>query len=94
MKESDIRSFLDGDVDATWLLRALEKGNAATQLIVDLDEAICLTPEEMRRLCDAHLAGGLPVDCWFMGPPQSGPDRSRDPRRLRTRLRTGARRPR
>jgi hypothetical protein len=62
MKESDIRSFLDGDVDATWLLRALEQDAAATQLIVDLEEAMCLTPEEMRRLCDAHLAGGFPVD--------------------------------
>jgi hypothetical protein len=62
MKESDIRSFLDGDVDATWLSRVLEDDASATELVADLDDAVCLTPEEMRRLCDAHLAGGLPVD--------------------------------
>ena len=62
MKESDIRGFLDGDVDAAWLSRALEDDASATELVADLDEAVCLTPEEMRRLCDAHLREGLPVD--------------------------------
>jgi hypothetical protein len=62
MKESDIRSFLDGDVDAQWLSRVLEDDAAATELEADLDEAVCLTPEEMRRLCDAHLREGLPAD--------------------------------
>ena len=62
MKESDIRSFFEGDVDATWLGRALEDDTAATELVADLEDAVCLTPEEMRRLCDAHLSGGLPVD--------------------------------
>lgn len=62
MKESDIRGFLDGDIDASWLGRALEDDSAATELVADLDEAVCLTPEEMRRLCDAHLDGGLPAD--------------------------------
>ena len=62
MRESDIRSFLDGDVDAAWLSRVLEDGSNATELVADLEEAICLTPGEMRRLCDAHLDGGLPVD--------------------------------
>jgi hypothetical protein len=62
MKESDIRSFLEGDVDVAWLSRLLENDRAATELVADLDEAVCLTPGEMRRLCDAHLDGGLPVD--------------------------------
>jgi hypothetical protein len=62
MKESDIRGFFDGDVDATWLGRVLEDDSAATELVADLDEAVCLTPEEMRRLCDAHIDGGLPAD--------------------------------
>ena len=62
MRESDIRSFLDGDVDAGWLSRVLEDGANATELVADLQEAVCLTPGEMRRLCDAHLDGGLPVD--------------------------------
>ena len=62
MRESDIRSFLDGDVDAAWLSRVLEGDASATELVADLDEAVCLTPGEMRRLCDAHLDGGLPVD--------------------------------
>ncbi len=62
MRESDIRGFLDGDVDASWLGRVLEDDTAATELVADLDEAVCLTPEEMRRLCDAHLDGGLPAD--------------------------------
>jgi hypothetical protein len=62
MKESDIRSFLEGDIDAAWLSRALENDSAALELIADLDEAVCLTPEEMRRLCDAHLSEGLPAD--------------------------------
>jgi len=62
MRESDIRSFLDGDVDAAWLSRVLEDDVFATELVADLDEAVCLTPEEMRRLCDAHLREGLPAD--------------------------------
>jgi hypothetical protein len=62
MKESDILSFLEGDVDAVWLGRALEDDAAATQLEVDLNNSIVLTSEEIRRLCDAHLSGGLPVD--------------------------------
>ena len=62
MKESVIRSFLEGDVDARWIARALEDAAAAIELEADLDEAICLTPEEMRRLCDAHLREGLPAD--------------------------------
>jgi hypothetical protein len=63
MRESDIRSFFEGDVDAAWLSRVLEEDEAAaTELVADLEEAVCLTPGEMRRLCDAHLDGGLPVD--------------------------------
>ena len=62
MRESDIRSFLDGDVDAAWLSRVLEDDAAATELEADLDDAVCLTPEEMRRLCDAHLREGLPAN--------------------------------
>jgi hypothetical protein len=62
MRETEIRSFLEGDVDAAWLSRVLEDDASATELVADIDEAIVLRPEEMRRLCDAHLAGGLPVD--------------------------------
>jgi hypothetical protein len=62
MKESEIRSFFEGDVDAAWLSRVLENDGSATELVADLDESVCLTPGEIRRLCDAHLDGGLPVD--------------------------------
>lgn len=62
MKESDIRNFLEGDLDARWIARNLKDDAAATELVADLDEAVCLTPEEMRRLCDAHLREGLPAD--------------------------------
>src|SRR5262245_55489170 len=58
MKESDIRGFLDG----AWIARALEDDAVATELVADLVEAVCLTPGEMRRLCDAHLREGLTVD--------------------------------
>lgn len=61
MKESDILSFFEGDVDALWLSQALEDDAAAAQLEADLDNSIVLTSEEIRRLCDAHLNGGLPV---------------------------------
>ena len=36
MKESDIRGFLDGDVDASWLGRVLEDDAAATQLVAEI----------------------------------------------------------
>jgi hypothetical protein len=62
MKESEIRGFLEGDLDPTFLCRVLEDDDAATQLVADLDETICLTSEEIRKLCDAHLTGGLPAD--------------------------------
>ena len=62
MKESDILGFFEGDVDAAWLGRALEDDAATTQLEADLDNSIVLTSEEIRRLCDAHLTGALPVD--------------------------------
>ncbi len=62
MKESDIRSFLEGDADAAWLSRILERDGSGPLLEADLDSSVRLTPEEMRRLCDAHLDGGLPVD--------------------------------
>jgi hypothetical protein len=61
MRESDLRGFLEGDVDTAWLSRALESDSAGPDLVVDLDEAVLLTPEEMRRLCDAHLQEGLPA---------------------------------
>ena len=59
MKESEIRSFLEGDIDASWIARALEDDARATELVADLDEAVCLTREEMTRLCEAHVSGGL-----------------------------------
>jgi hypothetical protein len=62
MKESELRGFLEGDIDAGWLGRALENGNNATSLITDLDAPVELTPEEILRLCDAHLDGGLTSD--------------------------------
>jgi hypothetical protein len=62
MKESEIRGFLEGDLDPSFLCQVLEDDTAATELIADLNEAICLTSEEIRKLCDAHLNGGLPAD--------------------------------
>src|SRR5262247_3606318 len=62
MRESELRSFFEGDVDAAWLGRALERGNAATSLVTDLERTVRLTPEEMLRLCDAHIEGGLSSD--------------------------------
>ena len=62
MKESDILSFFEGDVDAAWLGRALENDAAAARLEADLDNSIVLTTEEIRQLCDAHLSGSLAVD--------------------------------
>ena len=61
MKESELRSFFEGDVDATWLGRALERGNASS-LVTDLDSPVRLTSDEMVRLCDAHIEGGLSSD--------------------------------
>ena len=62
MKESDILSFFEGDVDAAWLGRVIGEDAAAIRLEADLDNSIVLTSEEIRRLCDAHLCGGLAVD--------------------------------
>ena len=36
MKESDIRGFLDGNVDAAWLSRALEDDASATELVAEI----------------------------------------------------------
>jgi hypothetical protein len=62
MKESDLRSFFEGDVDATWLGRALEDDDEATSLVTDLDSPARLTSTEILRLCDAHLDGALTAD--------------------------------
>jgi hypothetical protein len=62
MRESDLKSFLEGDVDASWLDRALEEHDGAGTLVTDLDDPVRLTSEEVLRLCDAHLAGGLSAD--------------------------------
>lgn len=62
MKESDLKSFLEGDVDASWLGRVLEKWDAVPALDADLQAPVTLTPDELLRLCDAHLAGGLSAD--------------------------------
>ena len=62
MKESELRSFFQGDVDATWLGRALERGNAANSLVTDLKSPVRLTSDEMVRLCDAHIDGRLSSD--------------------------------
>ena len=62
MRESDLKSFLEGDVDADWLGRALERRDGAGTLVTDLDDPVRLTSEEVLRLCDAHLVGGLSPD--------------------------------
>jgi hypothetical protein len=62
MRESDLRSFFEGDVDATWLGRALEDDHEATTLINDLDRPALLRSAEILRLCDAHLDGALSTD--------------------------------
>ncbi|HEX4824360.1 MAG TPA: hypothetical protein VFV19_08610 [Candidatus Polarisedimenticolaceae bacterium] len=62
MKESELRSFFEGDIDAAWLGRALESGDAATSLVTDLDAPVRLTSGEMVRLCDAHIEGALSPD--------------------------------
>ena len=40
MKESDIRNFLEGDLDARWIARILEDDTTATELVADLDGAV------------------------------------------------------
>jgi hypothetical protein len=62
MKESELRSFLEGDVDAAWLEQALERDDAPSPLVTDLDAPVRLTSEELMRLCDAHIEGGLSTD--------------------------------
>ena len=62
MRESDLRNFFEGDVDGTWLAQALEHTNGAGALESDLNNPVRLTPEEILRLCDAHLIEGLPAD--------------------------------
>ncbi len=62
MKESDLKGFFEGDVDAAWLGQALDDARAATSLEPDLDDPMHLTLEDMVRLCDAHLGGGVSVD--------------------------------
>lgn len=62
MKESDLKSFLLGDVDAGWLGRVLDKIDSSRSLDVDLPAPVTLTSDELLRLCDAHLDGGLSAD--------------------------------
>jgi len=59
MKESELKGFFDGDVDAIWLELSLENVAVATSLDSDLPDPVRLTASEMVRLCDAHLDGGL-----------------------------------
>lgn len=62
MRESDLRNFFEGDVDGAWLARALERPDGAGTLVTDLPAPVLLTPEELLRLCDAHLMEGFPTD--------------------------------
>lgn len=59
MRESDLKGFLEGDRDVSWLSDALASVAGTPALVADLDDPMVLTPDEIRRLCDAHLAHGL-----------------------------------
>ena len=59
MRESDLKGFLEGDRDVSWLSDALDRAAGPDALVADLEAPVMLTPEEMRLLCDAHLAHGL-----------------------------------
>jgi hypothetical protein len=63
MRESDLRNFFEGDVDGVWLGQALEANGAPDLLESDLPNPMRLTADELLRLCDAHLAEGLSVEC-------------------------------
>lgn len=62
MKESDLKGFLDGDLDAAWLGRVTEEAEPDSALEPDLGEEQTLAPVDLVRLCDAHIDGGLTLD--------------------------------
>lgn len=58
MKESQLREFLDGKRDAAWLADAIGSLHDGA-LVADLPAAVHLSRDDLIRLCDAHLVGGL-----------------------------------
>ena len=62
MKESELKSFLEGDLDAKWLRRAVNRWDEDGGLEPDLTAEHTLAPAELLRLLDAHVEGGLPLD--------------------------------
>lgn len=68
MRESLLRDFLRGSGDAAALAEGLEdvlgRGPlvSGSNLILDLEEEVSVGPEDLIRLCDATLDGGLDPD--------------------------------
>lgn len=57
MKESDLKAFLHGDIDAARLEEAARDVDG--ELGPDLDDVVTLGRDELVLLCDGHLEGKL-----------------------------------
>ena len=58
MKETELQQYLKGERDTTWLAGAIEALPDGA-LDADLRAAVMLSRDDLIRLCDAHLTGGL-----------------------------------
>ena len=58
MKETELQQYLKGERDTTWLAREIE-ALSDPALDADLRAAVTLSRDDLVRLCDAHLTGGL-----------------------------------
>jgi hypothetical protein len=58
VKETELQQYLNGERDTTWLAREIE-ALPDPALDADLRAAVTLSRDDLIRLCDAHLTGGL-----------------------------------
>ena len=58
MKESELKAFLDGDIDASRLDEAAAR-DAEGEFEPDLDVVVTLGRDELVLLCDGHIDGEL-----------------------------------
>jgi hypothetical protein len=61
MKESELKSFLEGNLDARRLGQSVDRWDEDARLEPDLTAEHTLAPAELLRLLDAHVEGGLPL---------------------------------
>ena len=62
MKESELKEFLDGELDALRLASMLDDAEDDAELDADLEDEVVLTCADLVKLCDAHLHGVLTLD--------------------------------